>query len=522
MSAFLIWTGIILFCLGLYSLVLWHRSRHTGRLQPRLMILFFLFVLTPSVPLIFSLGLLLTKSTEMFMLPDIEMALSRSLEMMRDQMAARAKGFYRRHRDFTSLHSDDLAAEGIGYVGRIVWRRDGPEISDFVSGENGIVRTIDDFAPGDLQLIRSGQKSDAILSLHGSEYFEWYQSNGNTIRFIGFRLSDELAESRGYITRALRNYSSLSLLREAFIDQGLIWTGGILFVLFLSLVTVFAASRIAGSITRPIRVLTEGMRRIGAGDLSHRVRVKARDEMKFLVDSFNRMTEELKSSRERLQRAERAAAWRDVARQVSHEIKNPLTPIQFSLHRLKTKLTRSQLEDEDVRESFRIIEEEINSMRRMAGAFSEFARMPHLELHAENLAEIVRSSAKLFENAGGVALQLDIQEDLPRVLVDREQIRRVVHNLIKNAIEASKPGDVVHVRLVGTGEEKPAVKLEIVDQGCGMDKETLKKALKPYFTTKPDGSGLGLFIVNRIISDHGGRFEIRSEKGQGTVVTIYL
>jgi nitrogen fixation/metabolism regulation signal transduction histidine kinase len=282
-------------------------------------------------------------------------------------------------------------------------------------------------------------------------------------------------------------------------------------------VSVYAARRISEGISEPIKQLTAGMKKVGAGDLSHRLDIKARDELEFLVDSFNRMTEELKISRENLQRAERAAAWRDVARQISHEIKNPLTPMHFSLFRIKSSLAAEVLAQTDVIESFRILEEELASMRRIADEFSQFARMPHLDLKKEDIADIVRQSVRLFETEFDV--RLDTDEGIDPVPLDRDQFRRAIHNLLKNAIEASSPGDSIDVTLKKVANR---IRIQIIDHGKGMDRETIEKAAAPYFTTKEGGSGIGLFMVKRIIKDHGGEFEIRSEPNKGTCVTIEL
>jgi len=231
----------------------------------------------------------------------------------------------------------------------------------------------------------------------------------------------------------------------------------------------------------------------------------------------------LKESRENLKRAERAAAWRDVARQVSHEIKNPLTPIQLSLHRIKTSLPAEWIQRSDLEKSFRVIEEEINSMRRIATEFSEFAQMPHLDLKEDDVAEVLRRSAHLFEGeAYKISLKLEIDQDLPRVAIDRHQLRRAIHNLLKNAMEASRPGEEVTLRAKSGSGTGSGIRIEITDHGHGMDQPTLERAMDPYFTTKKRGSGLGLFIVQRIIGDHGGRIEISSEKNRGTTVSISL
>ena len=183
-----------------------------------------------------------------------------------------------------------------------------------------------------------------------------------------------------------------------------------------------------------------------SGDLSHRVNIKAKDEIEFLVNSFNKMASDLKTSRENLQRAERIAAWRDVARQISHEIKNPLTPIKFSLFRLMSSLPEEFKQQNDFQESVAIIEEELASIQKIANEFSDFARMPQMQLKPENVDEIINNTVTLFhDDPKNIKFTLSIEKEIPQIMIDRDQIRRCLQNLIKNAIEASAPDSQIDI-----------------------------------------------------------------------------
>ena len=265
------------------------------------------------------------------------------------------------------------------------------------------------------------------------------------------------------------------------------------------------------------------MQKISSGDLSYRVHVKAKDEVAYLVDSFNQMAEELQTSRENLQRAERAAAWRDVARQVSHEIKNPLTPIEFSIYRLESSLPEKWLAHDDLHESLRIIKEEISSIRRIANTFSQFAKMPESELKPGNITAIVRESVNLFRNEAAIKkITLATTGDIKPVSMDAQQLKGVFHNLIKNAIEAGTAKDEINVSVEALRSEHHSVQISITDHGCGMTEETKKRIFDPYFTTKQDGSGIGLFLAQRILMEHGGAISVESRPGTGTTFTIRI
>lgn len=521
MLAFILWTLIIAVALIIYSIILWRRAQSRSRFQARLTILFFLFVLIPTVPLTLFVSMLLTKSTEMLMFPGVEQALSQSIDVIRLQLNERCEQFVADHPDIFRLPDQELKKRGIHYIASVSLQKEKPTVSLLrtlspdIFSEQEVSSTI-----SDLPLDQSGQSRGIFVQKDNLSLYQFYHPrDDSTALIIGYELPGEIKQAREEISYALRNYASLGLLRETFIEQKLIWTIAIIFIFFLVLLAVYVARVLSRGISEPIQELTAGMRRIGAGELDYTVNVRAKDEIAFLVESFNRMAKELKISRENLQRAERAAAWRDVARQIAHEIKNPLTPMQFSLFRIRSTLPEGLLENKDLQESFNILEEEIASMRRVADEFSQFARMPHMELKPENINEIIRSSTRLFAEEKSVHLQLDLEEKLPPLLLDREQFRRVIHNLVKNAREASAPEESILIRTRKIGN---SVRIEIIDHGMGMDEETIEKATQPYFTTKPEGSGLGLFIVSRIVKDHNGRLEIQSEKNKGTTISIEI
>jgi two-component system nitrogen regulation sensor histidine kinase NtrY len=263
------------------------------------------------------------------------------------------------------------------------------------------------------------------------------------------------------------------------------------------------------------------MQRVASGDLTRPVDVKAKDELKFLITSFNTMARDLQTSQEKLVQAERLAAWQDVARRVSHEIRNALTPIQLSLRRLQTHLQGEVTQPVD--SSISVIQEEVESLRRISEEFSQFARMPKITRAPENVNDIVRSLANLIEaEPHAISLRLTLDEAAPEVSVDRDQIKRALHNLVKNSIDASSIGGVIFIETKSVAEEKFRVKIIVRDMGNGIPAEDLEKIFEPYFTTKKRGMGLGLSIVKRIIEDHDGKIAIESALHKGTTITVLL
>ncbi len=283
----------------------------------------------------------------------------------------------------------------------------------------------------------------------------------------------------------------------------------------------------AARVTRPVRRLSEGARAVTEGNWNARVDVRGKDEMGQLSSAFNRMTEQLSEQRERLVQAERVAAWRELARRLAHELKNPVFPLQTTvenLRRAKERGGRDQFE-EVFQESTGILLSEIDNLKKIIGRFSDFARMPQPELARVNLNDLVRDIVKLFEaqfSALGrppITPELHLEENLPIVQADATLLRRAIENLILNAMDAMPSGGVLMLR---TAREDGGVSLEVSDTGSGLTPEECERLFTPYYTTKQHGTGLGLAIVQSVVSDHGGRISVESEAGVGTSFHIHL
>lgn len=286
----------------------------------------------------------------------------------------------------------------------------------------------------------------------------------------------------------------------------------------------------AARVTRPVRRLSEGARQVAEGNWSARVDVRGSDELGRLSSAFNQMVEQLSEQRERLVQAERVAAWRELARRLAHELKNPLFPLQTTvenLRRAKEQVNARGPEqfEEVFHESTGILLSEIENLKKIVGRFSDFARMPQPELAPVNLNDVVRDIVKLFEaqfSAVGrppITPELHLQEGLPTIQADATLLRRAIENLVLNAMDAMPAGGVLMLR---TTEENADVALEVSDTGGGLTPEECERLFTPYYTTKQHGTGLGLAIVQSIVSDHGGRISVESESGVGTSFHIYL
>jgi len=277
-------------------------------------------------------------------------------------------------------------------------------------------------------------------------------------------------------------------------------------------------------ITRPVERLAVGARAVAAGDLSARVEVLSRDEIGELAQTFNRMTEQLLEQRERAIQAERVAAWRELARRLAHELKNPLFPLQITIENLQRARESSEF-DEVFQESTATLLAELSNLKSIIGRFSDFAKMPAPRFENMDINEIVRGVMKLHdarfhaEGRAKVEPHLELARGGTQIQADPDQLRRALGNLVLNALDAMPEGGTMLVRTV---LHDGGVRLAISDSGHGLTEEECQRLFTPYYTTKQHGTGLGLAIVQSVVSDHHGKISVSSAAGRGTTFTIDL
>jgi two-component system, NtrC family, nitrogen regulation sensor histidine kinase NtrY len=282
-----------------------------------------------------------------------------------------------------------------------------------------------------------------------------------------------------------------------------------------------AGRLLASRVTRPVEALQRAAARVAGGDLDARVGVAATGEVGELVSAFDEMTAELARSRSRLAQAERIAAWREVARRLAHEIKNPLTPIAMSVETLREAHERGRGDFGEIfDEGTRAIGEEVRRLKRIVDEFSRFARLPAPQRAPVPPEELVGSVLALFpEPPPGVSIRREVEPGLPAVMADRDQILQVLLNLVRNALDAMPAGGMLSLAARRSGD---AVAFTVTDSGQGIAAEDLARVFEPYFTTKEGGTGLGLAIAHRIAEEHGGQLEAASSPGRGATFTLTL
>ncbi len=288
---------------------------------------------------------------------------------------------------------------------------------------------------------------------------------------------------------------------------------------------VVLSSWAAARVTRPVEELAHAAREIAGGNWNAQVKSTSHDEIGQLANSFNHMTRDLLDQRERLVQAERVAAWRELARRLAHELKNPLFPLQLTVENLLRAREHGQQQfDETFQESASTLLAEISHLKSIVGRFSEFSRMPQPQFQPVDLNQLAEEALKLHKaqlNTAGrppIECRLELSAAEP-VAADPELLHRALSNLVLNAIEAMPDGGVLTLR---THQDSSSAWIEVADTGKGLSQEDCERLFTPYYTSKVGGTGLGLAIVQSIVSDHGGRISVSSEPGRGTTFIIDL
>jgi two-component system, NtrC family, nitrogen regulation sensor histidine kinase NtrY len=279
-------------------------------------------------------------------------------------------------------------------------------------------------------------------------------------------------------------------------------------------------------ITHPVEELAVAAREVASGRWDARIDVRTYDEVGQLATAFNDMTRTLGVQKERLLQTERVAAWRELARKLAHELRNPLFPLQITVENLQRarKLDHEQFM-EVFTESTATLKTELANLNSIVARFSDFSKMPAPRFERMNVNESLHEALRLFDaqfNEVGkpaITRELFLKEGLPEIDGDPELLHRAFQNVVLNALDAMPAGGTLTLR---TSELDGKVHVEIADTGNGLTPEESARLFTPYYTTKPQGTGLGLAIVQSVVSDHHGTVSISSEEGRGTTIRIDL
>ena len=359
------------------------------------------------------------------------------------------------------------------------------------------------------------------MKQHGEsrELISWSNDQADAESLDAFPLTGEDGQLLGVLLvgNSQRPYIQLrARIRSAVL---LIGGSGILMAVVLS-------TWIAARVTRPVEQLASAAQQVADGDWNTQVPVSSNDELGQLAESFNQMTRQMLQQREHLVQTERVAAWRELARRLAHELKNPLFPLQITVENLLRAREQSpEMFEEIFRESTSTLLAEIQNLKNITARFSDFSRMPQPTFQPVSLNDVVHGVMRLFQaqlaagNQLGITPQLELQPDLPQIAADPDLLHRALSNLVLNAMDAMPSGGVLSVRTLALDGR---VQLEVSDTGSGLSAQECGRLFTPYYTSKTHGTGLGLAIVQSVVSDHNGRVSVNSSPGRGTTFRIEL
>lgn len=316
-----------------------------------------------------------------------------------------------------------------------------------------------------------------------------------------------------YFARQSELQSEISDFLNAFLNVYVLMTA----------VAIFIALLISRFTTRPLQLIRDKMRSISLSGTNEKIAWSRKDEIGTLISEYNRMVEELSKSAELLAKSERESAWREMAKQVAHEIKNPLTPMKLSVQYLQKAWQEKSSDWEERLDRFsKTIIEHIDTLSAIASEFSDFAKMPQKKEEKIDLLESIRKSFDLFTDTENISFSLEESSRGPHyVLADKNQLIRVFNNLIKNSVQAigKKRGGKV---LISIDRDADRHIIKVSDNGPGIPEEMVDKIFSPSFTTKTSGMGLGLALVRSIIHEAGGEISFTSSAAKGTEFIIHL
>ena len=292
---------------------------------------------------------------------------------------------------------------------------------------------------------------------------------------------------------------------------------------FLIILGTVTAVIVSNNITKPLRLIQNRLRQIGLNKRNEKIHYESHDEVGELISEYNRMVDELDDKALQLAQTERESAWREMAKQIAHEIKNPLTPMKLKVQYLKRAWDDEVSNfNERLQQFTKSMISQIDTLSGIATEFSNFAKMPKAKKEPVDIEQEIQGSISLFEDTHDVVLEYESKiPELCQVSADKDQLSRVFNNLIKNAIQSIPSNKKGEIKL-STNCDNSSVYISIEDNGVGIPMEIRDKLFNPNFTTKSTGIGMGLAISKRIIEDFNGKIWYETELNKGTKFHIKI
>lgn len=497
----------------------------------------FVFIaILPSLPIVLISNNIITHMISELLTEKTSIALEESLKMSREPIT---RAWDEMHADLASLNSGfsqgiySVATPGGRDALSKIYRQKGRGIVYYYSGspDTGygiapVVAQLNPYGAGIMRFLNvmrpRGQVNVYSISIGARSLILGTLYRNGIIVAMYTTIPEDVFTRISMFEDSLGTYSQREFLKPYF------QTGVGIFLLIIAIliimISIAVSMVLSNNITSPILELEEAARRVAAGDFNIQLRRDSSDEMGLLFDSFNVMAYELEESRKAMYHAQKLEAWREVARKLLHEIKNPLTPIRLSAERIQRRYRENNPNiGEIIINGTDTIIEEVNMLMGLLGEFSRFARLPEIKPETEKLNPIIESCVNFFHGHEKVSFHAELDPSLPEVYCDRILMRQAFTNLLQNSIDAVERKGTIYITsglVVDKGVKR--VRVTIRDDGQGIKPEDIDKIFDPTFSTKEHGTGIGLAIVEKIILEHHGSIRVRSKPGEGTEFSIEL
>lgn len=360
----------------------------------------------------------------------------------------------------------------------------------------------------------------AFFELHynqSTRFLHKEQIGNFSFRSIYTPIKDEKDETVAYLN--VPSLSTQNELKEEISDFL------VTLIILNALIFIFAgaiAVTLTGRITSSLELIGGKMKEIKIGSANEEIKWSRNDEIGMLINEYNKMVKQLEQSAEVLAKSEREGAWREMARQVAHEIKNPLTPMKLSIQYLQRAIEEdTPMAIELSKKLASTLIEQIDQLSKIAGDFSQFANIENIKPERFNISELIQNLVNLYKTDSHLSIHYHATNNHVEVFSDKSQVNRLFTNLIKNAIEASDESEVARIQIKQFTQDKNVI-VSVTDYGNGINESLRTKIFNPNFTTKSSGTGLGLAICKAIVEKAGGRIWFATSPGEGTTFYVNL
>jgi len=521
----------------------WITKREGTRIRSKMLIYFFIATIGPSAAMTIIFNQMLNAAVDVFFKEEIVASLNESLSLLRDSIHRIKENTIRPLQYFADTHirqgneasvinfSPVLLSEYCGQSGLdafFVYSDPGIQTASWSSLEEN--RKKISHSEIILHWRKAPEKPSVSYEIENNYVISFYplaDAHGRGAFLCGIIFTPPpYSENAKKMIEAIKRIRQFQLLREP-LKTFIFFLYIYLYIPILAIGVIFFFYT-SNRITRPLGKIAVAAQMIAHGDYSFTIHYSGEDEIKKLINSFNGMSEELLANREQIRRVSHITAWKDVAVRLAHEIKNPLTPILLAAETIDRTITQKHFETyKDLIDNFNMIYSQIDAMKLMIGEFSQFSREIKIKRIPCRITGIIQMLKNYLQQMSNVKTSVVISHDSSFVIkVDRQRIYQTMVNLIKNAWESitesgMRDGKITVTARINRKLSFPRYELIVEDNGPGIPESVKSKIFEPYYTTKPQGSGLGLAVCEQIAEGHNGKIIYESESGR-TVFTLSI